>query len=129
MILLDTHVWFWWVQGETRLNETHAQSLTKNAGNLAASVFSCWEIAKLVSAGKIVLSVPLEEWIEQALVPSGVRLLPLTPRIAIESTQLPGDFHRDPADQIIVATARIHDCELLTVDTKILSYPHVKTLK
>ncbi len=59
----------------------------------------------------------------------GIRLLDLTPQIAIESTQLPGEFHRDPADQIIVATARIHDCLLLTVDDKIINYPHVKLLK
>jgi PIN domain nuclease of toxin-antitoxin system len=56
-------------------------------------------------------------------------LLPLTPRIAVESTQLPGSFHRDPADQIIVATARVYDCSLLTADGKILDYPHVKLLK
>ena len=63
-----------------------------------------------------------------ALSYAGIRLLDLTPQIAIESTQLPGEFHRDPADQIIVATARIHDCPLLTVDDKILDYPYVKII-
>ena len=58
----------------------------------------------------------------------GVRLLELTPEIAFESTCLPGDFHRDPADQIIVATSRIHHIALATVDTKILAYNHVETL-
>jgi PIN domain nuclease of toxin-antitoxin system len=65
---------------------------------------------------------------EQALLYPGVQLVALTPRIAIESTKLPGSFHRDPADQIIVATARIHDIPLLTVDSRVLQYPHVRTL-
>jgi len=58
----------------------------------------------------------------------GIRVLELTPEIAIESTQLPGEFHRDPADQIIVATARIHDCELVTSDGKIVEYHHIETV-
>ena len=66
---------------------------------------------------------------ETALIYPGIRLLELTSEITIESTRLPGEFHRDPADQIIVATARIHACSLLTVDDKILNYPHVQLLK
>ena len=65
---------------------------------------------------------------EQAVTYPGIELLTLTPRIAIESTKLPGNFHRDPADQIIVATARVYDLPLLTVDRLILDYPHVRTL-
>jgi PIN domain nuclease of toxin-antitoxin system len=66
--------------------------------------------------------------IEQALSYPGVLLLDLTPRIAVASTELPGSFHRDPADQIIVATARVHGLPLLTSDERILNYPHVQTL-
>ena len=65
---------------------------------------------------------------EDALTSSGVRLIGLTPQIAIESANLPGDLHRDPADQIIVATARVLDCSLLTRDERILKYPHVHLL-
>lgn len=72
--------------------------------------------------------VPLNEWIEEALASPGVRLLPLTPEVAVESTRLPSAFHKDPADQIIVATARIMDRPLVTYDTKILAYQHVKLL-
>ncbi len=89
---------------------------------------SCWEIAKLAERGRLGLACSIEEWMEQALAYPGIELLPLTPQIAIESTTLPGNFHRDPADQIIVATARIHDLALLTVDRLILDYPHVRTL-
>ena len=75
------------------------------------------------------MPVPIEEWFDLALAYPGIRLLDLTPRIALESTRLPAGFHRDPADQIIVATARLHDCPLLTVDARILAYPHVRLLK
>jgi PIN domain nuclease of toxin-antitoxin system len=92
------------------------------------SVISCWEVAKLVERNRLVLRCPVGEWIEQALAYPGIRLLYLTPRIATQSTQLPAPFHRDPADQIIVATARIRGCPLLTADKRILGYPHVKTL-
>ncbi|MBI4753096.1 type II toxin-antitoxin system VapC family toxin, partial [Candidatus Desantisbacteria bacterium] len=67
-------------------------------------------------------------WFEQALSYPGIRLLELTPEIAIESTQLPGYFHRDPADQLIVATAKVHGCQLVTSDSKILIYPYVETI-
>ena len=59
----------------------------------------------------------------------GISLLQLTPEIAIESTNLPGNFHRDPSDQIIVATARVHHCPLITSDNKITDYPHVMTVR
>jgi PIN domain nuclease of toxin-antitoxin system len=73
-----------------------------------------------------VLPVPVEDWLALALTYPGVMLLPITPRIAVESANLPGTFHKDPADQLIVATARGHSCELITYDAKISSYPHVK---
>jgi PIN domain nuclease of toxin-antitoxin system len=81
-----------------------------------------------VEYGRLELPSPLEEWFEQALNYPGVQLLALTPEIAIESTRLPGEFHRDPADQIIVATARVYGCSLVTSDDKILNYPHVTTI-
>lgn len=78
--------------------------------------------------GRLELPCPLTEWFEQALNYPGMRLLELTPEIAIESTQLPGEFHRDPADQMIVATARVHGCGLVTSDSKLLAYSHVETI-
>lgn len=96
---------------------------------LGVSAISCWEVAKLVEYDRLVLPCPVGEWMEQALSYPGIQFLNLTPQIAIESTQLPVGFHKDPADQIIVATARVHNCQLLTVDAKILDYGHVNTLK
>jgi PIN domain nuclease of toxin-antitoxin system len=130
MIVLDTHIWIWWVDGNERLTQDQHQQIQENqSGGLGVSVISCWEVAKLVELNRLELSCSVKDWIEQALIYPGVRLLNLTPEIAIKSTQLPGSFHRDPADQIIVATARIWDCPILTADSKILNYSYVKKSK
>jgi PIN domain nuclease of toxin-antitoxin system len=126
VILLDTHIWIWWVHGDERLSPRHQQILTANeASGLGVSVISCWEVAKLVELNRLTLPCRLETWFAQALAYPGIRLIELTPAIAIESTRLPPPFHRDPADQLIVATARVAACPLLTADEKILAYPHV----
>jgi len=127
VIVLDTHIWVWWVHGDSQLSQSRQERLQKSESDgLGISVISCWEVAKLVEYGRLVLPVSVEEWIRQALLYPGIELLDLTPRIAVESTQLPAPFHRDPADQIIVATARVHSCPLMTVDDKIVNYPHVQ---
>jgi PIN domain nuclease of toxin-antitoxin system len=129
VILLDTHVWVWWVHGDPRLTSEHASVLTEHEeSGLGVSVISCWEVAKLAEYKRLILPCPTSEWIQQALAYPGVRLVPLTPEIAVESTELPGEFHKDPADQIIVATARLLARPLLTADEKILEYPHVEVL-
>lgn len=126
MIVLDTHIWVWWVHADLRLTAQQLVALQEHESEgLGVSAISCWEVAKLVEYGRLALPCPVGDWINQALAYPGIRLLELTPEIAVESTQLPGAFHRDPADQIIVATARVYDCALLTADRKILTYPHV----
>ena len=92
------------------------------------AAISIWEVAKLVEKNKIRLSVGMDQWVAQALDMHQFQFLPLSPEIAIESTRLPPPFHQDPADQIIVASARLFDATLLTVDQLILDYPHVRTL-
>jgi len=129
MIVLDTHMWVWWIHADPQLTQRQKTWIQENEDQgLGVSAISCWEVAKLVEYRRLTLSCPLTEWFDHALAYPGVQLLYLTPRIAVESTQLPGTFHRDPADQIIVATARVYDCPLLTADDKILHYPHVKLL-
>ena len=129
MIVLDTHVWVWWVHGDANLPEDRARALAEHeSSGLGVSAISCWEVAKLVEYGRLTLPEALDQWIDEALAYPGIRLLDLSPRIAVESTRLPPPFHKDPADQIIVATARAYDCELLTLDHKIRSYTHVKLL-
>jgi len=127
VIVLDTHVWVMWVHGESRLPKDYFYRIQQEEANgLGINAISCWEVAKLVELARLKLPVGLETWFEKALNYPGVRLLELTPQIALESTRLPGRFHRDPADQIIVATARVHDCPIVTLDARILAYPHVK---
>lgn len=130
MILLDTHVWVWWVHGEDRLSPAHRDAIAAHEDvGIGVSAISCWEIAKLVQNKRLVLPCRTLEWLDQALAYPGVRLIDLSPRICTESTELPGEFHKDPADQIIVATARVLECPLLTEDELIRQYPHVQVVR
>jgi PIN domain nuclease of toxin-antitoxin system len=129
MIVLDTHIFVYWVHANPALTDEQKQWIKDNeASGLLISAISLWEIAKLVEYKRLVLPCPINEWFDQALAYPGIQVLNLTPQIVIESTQLPDKFHSDPADQLIVATARICGCPLLTNDSKILNYPHVKLL-
>jgi len=128
VILLDTHIWVWWVHGDSRLSAFHANLIADNeGGEIGVCTISLWEVAKLVELGRLILPVTIDEWFSAALNYPGVTLVDLTPGIAIESTQLPSRLHRDPADQIIVATARVLGCDLLTADQRIRDDPHVNT--
>ena len=108
MILIDTHIWIWWVSNSERLRRPHRDLLSDADQQFAISIISCWEVAKLVQYGRLELDRPVSEWIESALSYAPLELLPLTPTIRVDSTQLPEPFHRDPADQMIVATARVY---------------------
>ena len=130
MMVLDTQAWVWWTNNPAQLTETQRQAISNSeGGTIGVSVISCWEIAKLYEYGRIELPFGLTEWFEVAFAYPGVTLLNLTLEIAIESTRLPGDFHRDPFDQMIVATARLNQCPLVTADGKIIRYPHVQTVR
>lgn len=127
MILLDTHIWVWWVSRSHSLSSNLERKIQQYQTNgFAVSIISCWEVAKLVELGKLSLTLPVLDWLNQAIAYPGVRLLQLDVAVVVEATQLPGDFHRDPADQILVATARIYNFPILTADRKILDYPHVQ---
>lgn len=92
------------------------------AGRLFVSVMSVWEVGMLEAARRIRLSTDVHTWVARARRPPGPRVAQLTPTIALESTRLPGDIHRDPADRIIVATARQLSAVLVTRDRRLLSY-------
>ncbi len=129
MILLDTHIWIWWLDDNQQLKQRQKEIIDANKDKgLSLSVISCWELAKLVEYGRLKLACSIDEWMEKALSHVEIQLIELTPKIAIESTKLPGNFHRDPADQIIVATSRLYHIPLLTMDKLILDYQHVITL-
>lgn len=130
MILLDTHVWLWLLHEPSKLS-SDAQALINQEepkNGLLVSSISVWEIAIKSSAGKLTLPLPINEWYELAKTHSGIIIENLSPLDAIGSTQLPGNFHKDPADRILVAIARRYSIPLITRDSKILQYIHVKTV-
>ena len=126
MILLDTHTWIW-SHSATRLLPSNVKNLIKKTrtDQRAIASISIWEFAMMVVKGRINVKIDPKLWLDNAIKNSGLKVIDLSPEIALESCNLPGDFHKDPADQIIVATARIHSLTLLTKDRKILDYRHV----
>jgi PIN domain nuclease of toxin-antitoxin system len=129
MIVLDTHIWVWWVDNNARLTQKHQDWIQQyQSQGLGVSIISGWEVAKLVELGRLTRSLAVDEWLAAALADPGVQQLELTIPIIIQSTKLRA-FHCDAADQIIVATAKIYGCPVLTADAKILAYPEVQTLK
>lgn len=126
-LLLDTHVLIWLMNGDLSLSKK-SQEIIENArkkANIFISAISVWEIGMLEQKQRIILNKPCLEWIKSSL-KYGIKLLPLTPEIAIESCQLPGYAAGDPADRIIIATARIESLMLLTCDERILAYGQQK---
>jgi PIN domain nuclease of toxin-antitoxin system len=124
-LLIDTHYWIWYVAAaRERLTDQNVRLIreTAAAGRLTVSAISVWEIAMLESKNRIQLQKSCTQWIEDALTMPGLTLAPLSPSISIQSNHLPGDFHGDPADRIIVATARVMGARLLTSDKNIRAY-------
>lgn len=130
MIVLDTHAWLWWLHEPRRLPPRVRQALCKaeKEEGIAVSVISVWEVATKCALGKLTLPMPVEKWFELARTYRGIVIEPVTAEDALVSACLPGDFHKDPADRIIVALARRLRAPLVTSDNLILAYPHVTTL-
>ena len=130
MILLDTHIWVWYVHNDKKLNFKLKQVLGENfEDGLYVSIISLWEVAKLVEKGKIILPLDLESWYINALEDSNILVLDLSREIIIKSTNLEGTFHNDPADQIITATSITYNIPLATMDAKIINFPFVNCIK
>ena len=127
--LLDTHVLVWALDNPDELSAKCLRLLSDSANlPFGVAAISLWEIATKAGAGKLVLDKPLANWISAAVRPPFVNIVPLDATVAIESSQLPEPFHRDPADRMIVATARVHGLTLLTKDRAIQDYAHVRTM-
>lgn len=125
MLILDTHIWIWLINGEEKIRKAGFLAGINDAAqkNLVKIPAICaWEVSMLAAKNRITLSGNALDWINQALSAPGISLCPLTPAIAYESANLPGDFHGDPADRMIVASARVLDGTLVTLDGKILKY-------
>lgn len=132
MIVLDTHVLVWWVNGDSGLSEIAKSAIEKETqdddGLILISSISAWEIAMLVHKGRLTLATNVDDWLTTVQEIEGVRFVPVDNEVAIQSTRLPGDFHPDPADRMIVALARHMSAPLVTADEKIRAYRHLKTI-
>lgn len=132
MIVLDTHVLVWWVNDDTDLSsaaKTAIQDqLDSENGLILISSITAWEIALLVQKGRLALSTQIDDWLATVSEIDSVRFVPVDNDMAVQSTQLPGVFHPDPADRMIVALARHVSAPVVTADTRIRSYPHVKSI-
>ena len=131
-LLLDTHCWLWVQTGDGNLSKGAMAAIEEDGGRggLLLSAISIWELSMLVAKRKIVLRCPLLDWVYEALKTPGLSLVPLSPEIAVESTRLP-TFHGDPADRIILASARHTGAIVATRDRAILEYSkqaHVSAL-
>ena len=131
MIVLDTHVLVWWASGARSELSRKAKKAIDDAfasGQILISSISAWEIAALVSKKRIALSMDVADWLQIVAAAPGVKFIPVDNEIAVQSVALPGEFHKDPADRFIVATARKFSAPLITKDEKIREYANVKTI-
>lgn len=132
LLLLDTHCWLWAQLGLVRRLSQAALKAIQNAeseGGLRVSVISIWELAMLEKRGKLALPMDVRTWVQEALSKPGISVAPLTPEIAIESVHLPGELHGDPADRMLVATARMLGATLLTKDAQLIRYSHQRHVR
>ena len=134
LVLIDTHVWVWLLNGDQKLNPKALKAIERSLSEEAVllSAISPWEVAMLVSKGRLTLDRDVGEWVQTATSISGIRIEPISPEIAVASTRLPGELHLDPADRLIAATARHLSALLITDDQKLLDYGlsgHFKVLK
>lgn len=131
MIVIDTHVLLWWLgKDHSKLPAKVLKTIEDKLenGGVVASSISAWEIAMLVSKGRLDLSMDVLDWLSIADGIEGFRFIPVGNDVAVKSLGLPGDFHPDPADRIIVALARELSASLVTADEKIRGYSGVRTI-
>ncbi len=129
MIVLDTHALIWWASQDPRLSPGARKLIDDtlvNGGSVLVSAISAWELAQLVDRGRIALAMDLDEWLRAVESIEGVTIVPVSAQTAVHSVNLPGEFHKDPADRMVVALARERNAVLVTADEKIQRYPHVR---
>ncbi len=129
MIVLDTHTLVWWVSGQSDLSKNAKTTIEKERtkGEVIVSSVSAWEIAMLVDRGRLVLTMEVGQWLATVTKIQGLGFMPVDTDIAVNAVAL-ADFHKDPADRMIVATARRLSASLVTKDEKIRAYRQIRTI-
>jgi PIN domain nuclease of toxin-antitoxin system len=130
LILLDTHAWVWFISNPEKLS-TKAEKSIKEAiqkNDILISSISAWEVALLVSKKRLELTIDLSEWISSSEKLPFIRFVPIDNGIAVRSVYLPQPLHNDPADRIIIATSMKYGAPIITMDEKILHFPHVQSI-
>jgi PIN domain nuclease of toxin-antitoxin system len=131
LIVLDTHALIWWVNGDL---ETHspaaAAALAAEGpdGDILISAITAWEVAMLSARGRLSLAMEVSVWLAIVAEIESVRFVSIDWDLGVKAVELPGEFHKDPADRLIVATARSFDAAIVTADEKIRAYPHVRSV-
>ncbi|MGK7944252.1 MAG: type II toxin-antitoxin system VapC family toxin [Microcystaceae cyanobacterium] len=128
MIIIDTHILLWWQLSDDSLNITYRERLERPNEIIGISTVSLMEIICLYDRQRINLPIIPELWIEQIMADSKIVFIPISASIAIDAFRLPEPFHKDPADRLIVSSARVLNCPIMTQDYKILAYSHVQNI-
>jgi len=130
MILLDTHAWVWFISNPEKLSKKADNAIKKarNENEILISSISAWEVALLVSKKRLELTMDVSDWISCSEKLPFIRFIPVDNGIAVRSVYLPQSFHNDPADRIIIATSMKHGAPIITMDGKILNFPHVQSV-
>ena len=126
MIILDTHIWLWWISQNPKLKTIWLKHI-EQADQVGVSAISLFEVSWLDRHNRIQLSSPRNEWFDKALAYSNIQLIPITPEIASQAVDLQ-EHHSDPQDRIIIATALIHNARILSADSKFRLYAELDDL-
>lgn len=130
LIVLDTHVWIWWVASPEQLSPEAERAIAASVrgGGVYVSSISCWEVAMLVKNGRLRLTLSTGEWVARSVALPFLHFVPVDNQVYLRSVDLSGPLHDDPADRVIVATALSLGMPLVTKDRRLQGYPHLETI-
>lgn len=126
IIVLDTHIWYWWITKNFQKFPTQWLDIIETAERVAVSPVSCFEIALSNQRGRLTLPCESAKWLQEALAPAGIELLPISAAIAARAVKLAA-IHKDPFDRIIIASALEYQAQLASVDSLFPLYPELES--
>jgi len=127
MVILDTHIWFWYINESFDRFPSRWIEQIRRADIVAVSSISCYEISLAYNKGRLDLGIPVQDWLIDSLTPAGIELLPLSPEITVRAVNL-SPIHKDPFDRLIIATALEHGAKLASVDSLFSKYPELENI-